>query len=38
MASSTFRELSIEYPSGRFREEAAAKAVKYEPKEEKEKK
>ncbi|HEX7900752.1 MAG TPA: tetratricopeptide repeat protein [Planctomycetota bacterium] len=35
MASSTFRELSIEYPSGRFREEAAAKAVKYEPKEEK---
>jgi tetratricopeptide (TPR) repeat protein len=35
MASSTFRELSMEYPSGRFREEAAAKAVKYEPKEEK---
>lgn len=32
MASSTFRELSIEYPSGRFRDEAAAKAVKYEPK------
>lgn len=35
MASSTFRELSIEYPSGRFREEAAKKAVQYEPKEEK---
>ena len=32
MASSTFRELTIEYPSGRFREEAAAKAVKYEAK------
>lgn len=30
MASSAFRELSIEYPSGRYREEAAAKAVKYE--------
>lgn len=35
MASSTYRELSIEYPSGRFREEAASKAVKFEPKGEK---
>jgi hypothetical protein len=35
MASSAFRGLSIEYPSGRYREEAASKAVKYEPKEEK---
>jgi tetratricopeptide (TPR) repeat protein len=38
MASSAFRELSIEYPSGRYREEAAAKAVKYEPKDEKDEK
>ncbi len=35
MCSSAYRELSIEYPSGRYREEAAAKAVRYEPKEEK---
>lgn len=35
-ASGTFREITIEYPSGRYREEAAAKAVKYEPKEVKE--
>lgn len=33
MTSSAFRELAIEYPSGRFREEANAKATKYEPKE-----
>ena len=32
MASSTYRELSIEYPSGRFREEAATKAVQFEAK------
>lgn len=37
MASSTFRELSSEYPSGKYREEAAAKAVKYEPKREEKK-
>jgi tetratricopeptide (TPR) repeat protein len=37
MASSTFRELSTEYPSGKYREEAAAKAVKYEPKKEEKK-
>jgi len=37
MASSTFRELSSEYPSGKYREEAAAKAVKYEPKKEEKK-
>lgn len=34
-ASSAFRELSIEYPSGKYREEAVAKAAKYEPKDEK---
>ena len=31
-ASGAFREVSIEYPSGRYREEAVAKAAKYEPK------
>jgi tetratricopeptide (TPR) repeat protein len=35
-ASGAFREVSIEYPSGRYREEAVAKAAKYEPKDEKE--
>jgi tetratricopeptide (TPR) repeat protein len=38
MTSSAYRELAIEYPSGRFREEANAKATKYEPKETDEKK
>jgi hypothetical protein len=37
MASSTYRELSTEYPSGKYREEAAAKAVKFEPKKEEKK-
>ena len=32
MASSTFRELSIEYPSGRHREDAAARAERHKPK------
>jgi hypothetical protein len=32
MVSSTYRELSTEYPSGKYREEAAAKAIKFEPK------
>jgi tetratricopeptide (TPR) repeat protein len=35
MCSSAYRELSIEYPSGKYREEAAGKALRYEPKEEK---
>ncbi len=35
MCSSAYRELSIEYPSGRYREEAERKARQYEPKAEK---
>ena len=35
MCSSAYRELSIEYSSGKYREEAAGKALRYEPKEEK---
>jgi tetratricopeptide (TPR) repeat protein len=35
MCASAYRELSIEYPSGKYREEAAGKALRYEPKEEK---
>jgi hypothetical protein len=35
MASSAYRELSIEYPSGRYRDEAASKAEKYQAAEEK---
>ena len=35
MCSSAYRELSIEYPSGKYREEAAMKAVQFEPREEK---
>ena len=35
MASSAFREVSIEYPSGKYREQALALALKYEKKEEK---
>jgi tetratricopeptide (TPR) repeat protein len=35
MASSAFREVSIEYPSGKYREQALALAQKYEKKDEK---
>lgn len=35
MASSAYREVTIEYPSGRYRDEATKQAVKLEPKEEK---
>ena len=35
MASSAFREVSIEYPSGKYREQAMALAVKYEKKSDK---
>jgi tetratricopeptide (TPR) repeat protein len=37
-ASSAFREITIEYPTGRYREEASSKATKYEPKDKDDKK
>lgn len=35
MASSAYREVTIEYPTGRYKDDAAPRAVKLEPKEEK---